>query len=313
MNLLESAEKALKLNMGASDNENVLIVFDETTEEIADALIKAAKLHNLEVTSEKIALTGGHGVEPPEPVCRLMLEHKLILAPTMYSLTHTDAVRNAVKNGARAATLPGINSEIFLQGLAADPYELHSKGEKWCRKLDDASKVNVKTSKGTDITFSVNKYKAENDDGLITKPGIFGNLPAGEAFIAPDETSASGIIVFDGTIGGQEGEDISSEVVLTLENGRIADFGFEKTTDRGRIRAGKLYDTLIPYGPDAFLLAEFGIGTNSTLKMSGNLLGDEKLDNTVHFAFGNNCSMGGSNNVKVHIDCLVLNPEIVFS
>jgi leucyl aminopeptidase (aminopeptidase T) len=299
--------------MGVKSGEKVFIVFDETTEEIADALRDAAKSLNLELTLDKINLTGGHGIEPPEKIRKQMLEHKLILAPTMYSLTHTDAVRNAVKNGARAATLPGINKEIFIQGLAANPYELHTKGEQWCKKLNNASRVNVKTSKGTDIVFSVQKYKAENDDGLITQPGIFGNLPAGEAFIAPDETSANGVIVFDGTIGGQEGKDISSEVIVTVKDGFIVDFNYEKTNASGKIRAQKLSRTLKPYGKDALLLAEFGIGTNNTLKMSGNLLGDEKLADTIHFAFGNNCSMGGNNNVKVHIDCLVLNPEIILS
>jgi len=310
MNLSEAAERALRFNMGAQPNENAFIVFDETTEEIADAFLQAANTLNLDVTLDKIPLTGGHGVEPPDEIKKKMLEHKIILAPTMYSLTHTDAVRNAVKNGARAATLPGINSEIFIQGLAADPYKLHNKGNKWCEKLNHASSVNVTTKKGTDITFSISKYKAENDDGLITQPGIFGNLPAGEAFIAPDETTANGVIVFDGTIGGQKGDDISSEVIITVKNGVIIDFGYEKTNESGRIRAKKLYETLKPYGENALMLAEFGIGTNDTLKMSGNLLGDEKLDNTIHFAFGNNCSMGGNNNVKVHIDCLVLKPAI---
>ena len=242
-----------------------------------------------------------------------MLRSKVILAPTLFSLTHTDAVRNAVKNGARVATLPGINPEIFLQGLSADPYILHTLGEQWCKKLDKASEVNIKTRKGTNLTFSVNKHKALNDDGLITESGVFGNLPAGEAFIAPDESSANGIIVLDGTIGGQEGVDLYSEVFLTIENGYISDFGYEKADSAGRIRAEKLEATLAPYGKEGLLLAEFGIGTNSSLKLSGNLLGDEKLDDTVHFAFGNNCGMGGVNNVKVHIDCLVMNPEIKFS
>jgi leucyl aminopeptidase (aminopeptidase T) len=46
--------------------------------------------------------------------------------------------------------------------------------------------------------------------------------------------------------------------------------------------------------------------------MTGKLLGDEKLKGTIHLAFGNNCSMGGDNNVPVHIDALVLAPDVEF-
>jgi leucyl aminopeptidase (aminopeptidase T) len=310
MDLLSSSLLALSENMAIQKDEKIFVIFDETTVEIADALTKAADELNICAESEKITLTGGHGVEPPVYIAEKMLQFPVIMAPTFYSLTHTDSVRKAVDNGCRVATLPGINNEIFLQGLASDPAQLKIDGDQWCLLLQNASNVKVTTQKGTDLTFSVKKYKPMNDDALINKPGIYGNLPGGEAFIAPDEGSANGTIVFDGTIGGQEGSDIYSSVILTLKDGYIIDFGLDKTDEQGRIRAEKLKNTLTPYGHEAFLLAEFGIGTNKTLKMTGNLLGDEKLAGTIHFAFGNNCGMGGKNNVKVHIDCLVTKPEI---
>ena len=57
-------------------------------------------------------------------------------------------------------------------------------------------------------------------------------------------------------------------------------------------------------------MAEFGIGTNPFLHLSGNLLEDEKVKGTIHIAFGNSASMGGSNQVPVHIDCLIREPDI---
>ena len=54
----------------------------------------------------------------------------------------------------------------------------------------------------------------------------------------------------------------------------------------------------------------YGIGTNPFLKISGNLLEDEKVKGTIHLAFGNSASMGGNNDVPVHIDGMVRNPDV---
>ena len=60
-------------------------------------------------------------------------------------------------------------------------------------------------------------------------------------------------------------------------------------------RAKALEKALEAAGDSAFNAAEFGIGTNAEMKISGNLLGDEKLKGSIHIAFGNNKSFGGEN------------------
>ena len=37
---------------------------------------------------------------------------------------------------------------------------------------------------------------------------------------------------------------------------------------------------------------------------------DEKVYGTIHIAFGNNMSFGGSVEVPIHIDCVITNPTI---
>lgn len=313
MNILNlAAHKAFTEYLAVSSGEKTLLVFDESTVDIAEAFGHAAKSLSLELTQKKIPPTGGHGIEPAPEVAEMMKQYDVVIAPTRYSLTHTDSVRNATKAGVRVATLPGINSAIFAEGLSSDPQELHQFGSFWMKHLQGKKQIRILSEQGTDITFTTGNYPPMNDDGILNKAGLCGNLPAGETFIAPDELSANGTVVIDGTIGGQGGaeEDLTSHVFLSLKDGSIWDFGEEKTSSAGKIRATKLKETLAPFGDNALILAEFGIGTNPNLKMSGNLLGDEKLMGTIHLAFGNNCSMGGSNNVKVHIDCLVTAPKI---
>jgi len=308
--LQHAARTALISYLNVQPEENILLLYDDTTMEIAKAFIAEAQISNFHLQSEKMPPSGGHGIEPSNKIAELMKQYNVVIAATEFSLTHTDATRNACKADTRVATLPGINSAIFAEGLAANPLDLNKTGSFWVEKMQGGKNIRITTEQGTDISFTTGKYLPMNDDGIIDKPGIYGNLPAGEAFIAPDELSANGTVVFDGTIGGQENNDLTSPVILTLKNGSISDFGETKTTPAGKIRAEKLKQTLAPFGEAALLLAEFGIGTNTKLKMSGNLLGDEKLTGTIHLAFGNNCSMGGENNVKVHIDCLMQHPKI---
>ena len=59
-------------------------------------------------------------------------------------------------------------------------------------------------------------------------------------------------------------------------------------------------------------VAEFGIGTNDRARLSGVILEDEKVMGTIHIAFGDNKSMGGSVRVASHLDGLVKQPTVWF-
>ena len=74
--------------------------------------------------------------------------------------------------------------------------------------------------------------------------------------------------------------------------------------------AKKLKQQLDAVGKDARNIAEFGIGTNDSAKLSGVLLEDEKVMGTIHIALGNNVSMGGSVNVPIHLDGVVKKPTV---
>jgi leucyl aminopeptidase (aminopeptidase T) len=72
----------------------------------------------------------------------------------------------------------------------------------------------------------------------------------------------------------------------------------------------QLLDHLDAYGPDGRHLAELGVGTNDRAQLTGNLLEDEKILGTVHVAFGASAGIGGTVNVPVHEDCVVLEPTL---
>jgi leucyl aminopeptidase (aminopeptidase T) len=131
--------------------------------------------------------------------------------------------------------------------------------------------------------------------------GAFGNLPAGEAFISPIESSGEGTIVFDGALGGFGLLD--EPVPVTLSGGRMV------SADGGRV-AEWLAQTLDAGGEFGRCIAELGIGTNPAARMTGNIIEDEKALGTIHLAFGTSAGIGGVNRSSVHIDGLVLRPSV---
>ena len=69
-------------------------------------------------------------------------------------------------------------------------------------------------------------------------------------------------------------------------------------------------EQLTRHGPDACRVAELGVGTNEKAILSGELLEDEKILGTVHVAFGASAGIGGSIQVPVHLDCVVMKPDL---
>ncbi|MFA5313479.1 MAG: leucyl aminopeptidase, partial [Methanomassiliicoccales archaeon] len=55
-------------------------------------------------------------------------------------------------------------------------------------------------------------------------------------------------------------------------------------------------------------LGELGIGLNPNARMSCNILEDEKVGGTVHFAIGMN--LENDAHALIHLDCLVLRPDV---
>jgi leucyl aminopeptidase (aminopeptidase T) len=69
-------------------------------------------------------------------------------------------------------------------------------------------------------------------------------------------------------------------------------------------------EMLTAAGPDGTNVAELGIGTNEKATLTGELLEDEKILGTCHVAFGASAAIGGTVQVPIHLDCVVMRPEL---
>jgi leucyl aminopeptidase (aminopeptidase T) len=155
----------------------------------------------------------------------------------------------------------------------------------------------VTCPRGSDFTLDLSGRAGISDDGDLTAPGAFGNLPCGEAFIAPLSGEGRFVAVSLGSLGISD-----TPVTLTVRDGRIVD------AEHGL--GPQFIELLRRHGEPGTNLAELGIGTNERAQLTGNVLEDEKILGTVHVAFGASAGIGGTVSVPIHLDVVVLEPSL---
>ena len=285
---------------GMKPGEKVLIVVDTSTPApIGKSLFEAAKNLGCEVILMTMLPRTRHGEEIPLPVAEAMKNSDVVIAPTTFSLTHTQARINACKAGARVASMPGITEKMMAQGgMTADYNKINEIAIELNKKLENAKKIRVVTDSGTDILFDLEGCKWHMDTGMSLEPGCSSNLPAGELYIAPKD--ANGIFVVDGSMSSFGLLD--SPLEFTVKNRYVTDI-------RGK-NAAKLNSILDKVGKKARNIAEFGIGINPKAKLIGNVLEDEKVAGTVHIALGDNSTFGGDVIAGIHLDGIIKEPEL---
>lgn len=298
--LHDIALKVLKDHLNVQSTETLLILTDVQKQDLATIFYEAGLTITANTMLMVMPLLEKSGQEPIHAVSTLMANADVSLCLTSHSLTHTAACKNACEKGGRVATMPGITLEMLEQGaLHAEAQEIEEMVEKYVQLLDMAAGIRI-VKDGHELTFSVENRLGIRSTGVIRQAGEHGNIPSGESYIAPIETSANGEILVDGS---------------------IANIGVLKEPLLLKISNGRLVEAIGPDGPrllellgeeNGRIIAEFGIGANKSAMLCGNVLEDEKVYGTIHIAFGSNVPFGGANAADVHIDCVVKNPIVYF-
>ncbi len=301
--LLHAATVCVRDCMGVQPGERVLVVTDEPLRRIGYALRQAAIALGHDVLLVEMLPRRTNGEEPPAEVAALMGMVDVALCPTSKSLTHTDARRAASASGVRIATLPNVTEEIMVRCMSADYHAIAARTARICALMERTAVIRVTAPGGTDITMPVAGRRALASTGLFREKGQWGNLPTGEAYLAPIEGRSQGVVVVDGSMAGVG--LLPAPIRITVEDGLA-------TTIEGGPEADRLRELLEPHGADGRTVAEFGIGTNDRARVTGVILEDEKVMGTIHIAFGDNKSMGGTVRVASHLDGLVLSPSVWF-
>lgn len=319
----------LRVNMGVRPGERVLVVTDVPTPEQwgqfrpdqVEAMLRRAYLARLvadlareHLPAGKVGFltfpsTGRSGVEPPEETAGAMAEADVVLTITSFSLSHTEAREEACRRGARVASMPRFLPEMFYPDgpMAVDYERVAFSTHALAGLITAAGKVRVTTPAGTDVEFSVEGRSGRSDDGMYTARGIWGNLPAGEAYCAPLEGTAHGMIVVEPGWHAGLGEPMTIRFergeVTALEGGGEVGAGISEILDlagrRGDARPRRM-------------LAELGIGTNPNARRTDITVEAEKIKGTVHLAVGDGSHMGGTVVADYHQDFVLPRPDLWF-
>jgi leucyl aminopeptidase (aminopeptidase T) len=318
----------LSVNMDLREGERLLVLTDvpstddwrEKNQRILSDMLERAMLakivkeiaseHHQNCTVELSTYTavGRNGAEPPKVVAAKLLQADVVIAITSYSLSHTDALQEAIRAGTRLASMPGFLARMFAPDgpMAVDYHQLAAEGQALADQLTAAQDAVVRTPDGTDLQFSLAGRYGQSDHGLYTVKGSWGNLPAGEACIAPLEGTAQGkLVVPSGWYPGLE-----EDMTLYFRDGLVYELEGGGTIGAEFLELLKPDDDQDPYRSRRNL-AELGIGTNPNASHRDNILEAEKIQGTVHLAIGDNSDMGGIVSADFHQDFILPHPELL--
>ena len=239
-----------------------------------------------------------NGQEPPKAVAEAMKAADIVICPTAKSLTHTNARIRAAEAGTRVATMPGITEKMFSQGAMTADYGAVERLTARITGMLTACRTARIEKDGCVLTLNLEGRKGVPSPGVYRKPGQCGNLPSGEAYIAPLEDGADGEMIIDGSMVGIG--KLASPLHVVVKNGKLQEVTGDKSENLDILLANERNATI----------GELGIGTNEAAVLNGVILEDEKVYGTVHIAFGTNTSFGGVNKADCHMDGIILEPTL---
>ena len=284
----QGARNAVNVCLRVQPQENVCVITDEVTLEIASSIV-----NELDVLGApyNVWILEDLAQRPLTDLPREVLED---LETSQVSIFAVQAQPNELRSRMqmtdvvnrrkiRHAHMVNINRQIMLEGMRADFQKVDRLSAKVVAMVRQAKQVRAKTIAGTDLTAELNpNYRWLKTSGIIS-PEKWGNLPGGEIFTTPGEVN--GTFVVDGVVGdylcAKFGSLRDNPLTIHMKKNRLTeahsqnreledDFWKYTHTDENSDRVG-----------------EFAIGTNIDLRdVIGQILQDEKYPG-VHIAFGN--------------------------
>ncbi len=308
--MVQQAERALKSVIEAKEKDEVRVITDEESMEIAMAFHEASK--RLGLSSMLLQLPKKRPIKDMPKELEEKMDKPDIFINTFQSSAEETPFRVKLitlemEKGAKVAHAPGIKKDMLINGALRVDYEaMEKRAEKLMEAFEGAESVRVWTEKGTDMVLKISGRAFETD--IKIKSSQIGNLPAGEIWCAPHEDGVNGIAVIDGSIGDLG--FVPCPVKLHIKDGKVEKIECENEDFRKRL------EELLNADEMASVIGELGIGLNDSAELIGNMLVDEKADRTIHIAFGNNLDFpGGQNDSSMHRDFLIKEPnmEIIYS
>jgi leucyl aminopeptidase (aminopeptidase T) len=289
VDLAEGARNAVESCLGVGPADRFLLVGDEATAEIDDALEVAALATGAACLRLELERYGERPIPslPDSIVSELRAFDPNVSAIAIRvvagELPFTRALRLLLVDDFRCrhAQMAGISRQMMEEGMAADYVEVAKLAARLHEIVRPASEISVTGDMGTDLVARfTSAHRWIGGNAIYREPGQWGNLPAGEVATSP--LTVDGVIATK-VIGEQFGRYgmLDEPARFTISDGQVV--GVDAPSPAG------LEDELLAYldgSPCSRRVGEFAIGCNTALEhLIGELLQDEKFPG-VHIAFG---------------------------
>ncbi len=314
MNTLdEGAYQAVYNCLRLRDDENVVLITDSYTLDIAAAILSQVKRFSRNVrmfVAEDIGKRPLKSV-PDELSDAMKISQVGILAMQSWQGELENFRRpllQSVHADMRFANMININRRIMEDAMCADYRMIKDFSMKVYDLVKDAQQIYVRSPAGTDL---VAEFSPDMNwvigDGII-EPGTWSNLPDGEVYTCP--ANINGTLVVDGVLGdyfaSEYGTLAENPLTVVIKNSRIKD------VHSSNLQLAHEFEKRVKMDENSDRVGEFAIGTNYFIRnLIGNLLQDEKFPG-VHVAFGHPYPERTNSgwHSSVHIDAVILKPSI---
>ena len=193
---------------------------------------------------------------------------------------------------------------MLLDASSVDPSEILRRGRKVQAALAKKGRLEISAPNGTRFSCDLVGREAGIEDGVVSEEDLddgenVANIPAGEAYVVPDERSAEGTIVFDRPLAylGRWVRGIS----LAFDGGRLAKWSATENADLIQ----KQWDAA---KGDRDRLGYVDIGVNPRGRQG--FLQDVIAAGNVYVAVGDNEEAGGKNKTDFFLGSSLSNATV---
>jgi len=308
-----AAKNALCRVLEAQPGESLIVICDEPLRDIGYAFAKGglemglwARIVMLEVGDEVRQEIPSHLKEvlisqSPDIFINLFRESS---EETPFRILVT---KMETRRRNRLGHCPGVTMDMLTEGalsLTLEQYDIMQRfSEKLMHHLRHAKKVHVTSPSGSNFTLSVEGRPFFTDSKIDWQTMKWMNLPVGEVLCGPEEDSMEGVLVCDLAIGGIG--PVNKPVTIKAVKGKAVEI------TGGEPGVIKKVEEALDTDDWSRYVGEFAFGINPAARPTKEFLEAEKVNNTIHVAFGNNTDFpNGRNNAMNHMDFLISKPTV---
>ena len=301
--IYKACETLLNVCAQCKKDEKILIITDPNSLHIAHALWDAAEDYPNRSMIMMPTQTM-HGQEPTALVAAAMMEADVIFRPTTFSISSTEAKRNACNNGARDLNCSDYDMRMLDSGGLYADFEGQTAAVDKVAVLMEGNDVLITSDLGTKITANVTGRKSLPQYGRSIVPGQSSSPPDIECAIGANVGTMDGVVFIDGSIPHPRLGLITEPIRIEIKGSKVTDIN-------GGPQAKILADVLAGFNdPNVYHVGEIGIGMNPACDLTGRMLEDEGCFGTIHFGFGDDRGFAGTNSCPVHLDLVFRAPSI---